>query len=149
MASQKLDSGFLALHSAFARHRAFGGSIFSVFLRMNTQVVPRRFREVDAVVVCSFLDVRERQSTVGIGDVDDLIEPRDRVTHMLCVGQWFFTLLRKRVDTVWQVALRREWSVFLVRFPSCFRHVFAVLSLISDRSACTTTVAMEWPRLNQ
>jgi hypothetical protein len=56
---------------------------------MNAQVVPRRFREVDVVVVCSFLDVRERQSTVGIGDVDDLIEARDRVTHMLCVGQRF------------------------------------------------------------
>ena len=71
-----------------------------------------------------------RQSTVGIGDVDDLIESRDRVTHMLCVGQWFFTLLRKRVDAVWQVALRREPSVFLVRFPSCFWHVFAILSSI-------------------
>ena len=67
---------------------------------MNAQVVPGRFREVDVVVACSFLDVRERQSTVGIGDVDDLVERRGRVTHMLCVGQWFFTLLRKRVDAV-------------------------------------------------
>ena len=67
---------------------------------MIAQVVPRRCRKVDVVVVCSFLDVRERQSAIGIGDVDDLIEPRDRVTHMLCVGQWFFTLLRKRLDAV-------------------------------------------------
>jgi hypothetical protein len=73
---------------------------------------------------------RERQSTVGIGDADYLIEPRDRVTHMLCVGQWFFTLLRKRVDAVRQVTLHREPSVFLVRFPSRFRHVLAIPSLM-------------------
>ena len=48
----------------------------------------------------SFLDVRERQSAIGIGDVDDLVEPRDRVTHMLRVGQWFLALLRIRVDAV-------------------------------------------------
>ena len=36
------------------------------FLGMGAQVVPRRFREVDAIVVCCFLDVGERQSTVGI-----------------------------------------------------------------------------------
>src|SRR5271154_1943021 len=75
-------------------------------------------------MVCSFLDVRERQSTVGIGDVNDLIKPRHRVTHVFCVCQWFLTLLRKRVDAVWQVALRREQPVFLMRLPSCFRHVF-------------------------
>src|SRR5271155_398863 len=90
----------LALHSAFARHSSFGGSLFSILLRMNAQVVPRRFREVDVVVLCSFLDVCERQRTVGIGDVDDLIEPCDRITHMFGVGQWFFALLGKRVDTV-------------------------------------------------
>ena len=67
---------------------------------MDAQFVPRRFREVDVVVVRSFLDVRERQRTVSIGDVDNLIEPRDRVTHMFRVGQGFFTLLRKRVDGV-------------------------------------------------
>src|SRR6202142_2083693 len=105
--------------------------------------LPRRFREVHVVVFCSFLDVGERQGTVSIGDVDDLIEPRDRVTHMLCVGQWFFTLLRKRVDTVWQVTLRREPSVFLVRFPGRFGHVFLSFPL------CLTTGArplVERPR---
>jgi hypothetical protein len=35
---------------------------------------------------------------------------------MLCVGQWFFTLLRKRVDAVGQVALRGQRSVFLWGF---------------------------------
>jgi hypothetical protein len=53
-----------------------------------------------------------------------MIEPCDCVTHMLRVGQGLFTLLRKRVDTVWQVALHGEPNVFLVRFPSRFRHVF-------------------------
>jgi hypothetical protein len=65
---------------------------------MNAHVAPRRFWEIDVVVLCSFLDVRKRQSTAGTGDLDDLVEPRHRVTHMLCVGQWFFPLRRKRVD---------------------------------------------------
>ena len=69
----------LSWQSAFTRHSAFGGSRPSALLRTNAQAVPRRFREVDVVVVCSFLDVHQRQSTVGIGDVDNLIEPRDRV----------------------------------------------------------------------
>jgi hypothetical protein len=68
----------------------------------------------------SFLDVRERQITIFIGEVDDLIEPGDRVTYLFCVGQRFFTLFRKCIDTSWQVTLRREPSVFLVRFPSRF-----------------------------
>src|SRR5580698_158764 len=108
----------------------FGGRLSSALLRMNAQIAPRRFRELDAVVVCGFLDVRECQRTIGIGYVYHLIEPRDRVTYMLRVGQWLFALLRKRVDTVWQVTLHRKPSVFPMRFPSRFRHVFAVLSLI-------------------
>ena len=95
---------------------------------MIAKVAPRRFRGVDIVIVCSFLDVRERQGTVGIGDVDHLIEPREGVSDMLCVGQWFFTLLRKCIDTVRKVTLRREPSVFLVRFPGRFGHMFATLS---------------------
>jgi hypothetical protein len=85
----------------FARRSAFGGSLSSILLGMNAQVMPRRFREIDVVVVCSFLDIRERQRTVGIGNVDDLIEARKRVAHMLCVGEWLFPLLRKRVDALW------------------------------------------------
>ena len=68
---------------------ALGGSLFPVELRMGAELVPRRLRKVDIIVFCCLLDVREGQSTIGIGDVDDLIEPRDGVTHMLCVGQWF------------------------------------------------------------
>ena len=98
-------------------------------LTMNAQFVPRRFREVHVVVACSFLDVGERQGSIGIGNVDDLIETSDRITDMLCVGQWFFTLARKCVDAVGQVALRHQPAMFLVRFPSCFRHVSTVFSL--------------------
>ena len=108
-------------------HDAFNES--SLFLRMNAQFVPRRFREVHVVVACSFLDVGEGQSAICIGNVNDLIESRDRITDMLCVGQWLFTLLRKCVDAVGQVALRRQPSMFLVRFPCCFRHVSTILSL--------------------
>jgi hypothetical protein len=35
-----LTSRVLALRSPFARHSAFGGSLFSVLLRMNAQIVP-------------------------------------------------------------------------------------------------------------
>jgi hypothetical protein len=86
-------------------------------------------REVDTIVPCSFLDVRERQVTIFIGDVDDSIEPADGVTHVLCVGQRFFALFGKCVNASRLVTLRREPSVFLVRFPSRFRHVLTVLPL--------------------
>ena len=76
------------------------------------EVMPRGFCEVDVIVACSFLYVRECQRTVGIGYIDNLIEPRDRITHMLCVGQWFFALIRERVYRVWQVALRRKGPCF-------------------------------------
>src|SRR5580658_5217529 len=109
-------------------------------LRMNAQFVPRRFREVHVVVACSFLDVGECQSAICIGNVDDLVETRDRITDMLCVGQWLFALLRKCVHAVGQVALRRQPSMFLVRLPSCFRHVSTVLSLAACDSAITPEV---------
>jgi hypothetical protein len=79
-------------------------------------------------MLCGLLDVRESQRAVGIGDVDNLIEPRNGVAHMLCVGEWFFPLFRKRVDAVGQITLRGQRSVFFVGFPSGFRHVFAILS---------------------
>src|SRR5580704_19792351 len=44
---------------------------------------------------------------------------------MLCVGQWLFTLFRKRVDGIREVTLRRQLSLFVVWLPSRFRHVFA------------------------
>ncbi len=56
-----------------------------------------------------------------------LIEPGDGVTHVLCVGQRFFALFGKCINASWQVTLRREPSVFFVRFPSRFRHVLTVL----------------------
>ena len=76
---------------------------------------------------CSFLDVHERQVTIFIGYVDDLIEPGDGVTHVLCVGQRFLALFGKCINAGWQVTLRREPSVFFVRLPTRFRHALAVL----------------------
>jgi hypothetical protein len=76
--------------------------------------------KVDVIVTCSLFAVRERQSAIGIGDVGDLIEPCDGVTYMPCIGQRFFTLLRKGEDSVGQVASHRKPPVFLVRFPSRF-----------------------------
>jgi hypothetical protein len=94
---------------------------------MDAQVAPRPFREFDTVVLCSFLDVRVRQITILIGDVDYLIEPGDGVAHVLCVGQRFFALFGKCVNASWQATLRGEASMFVVSFPSPFRHVLAVL----------------------
>jgi predicted enzyme related to lactoylglutathione lyase len=65
---------------------------------MNSQFLPRRFREVDAIVLCGFFNIRKCQSTVGIGDIRDLIESRNRVAHVSCIRQWLFALLRKRID---------------------------------------------------
>jgi hypothetical protein len=59
----------------------------------GSQIAPLPFREVNTIVPYSFLDVRERQITIFIGDVDDLIEPGDGVTHVLCVGQRFLRCL--------------------------------------------------------
>src|SRR5579862_9423185 len=82
-----LTRGLSALRSVFACQSTFERQASFLFvLRMNAQLMPRRFCEVDAVVLCSFLDIRERQGTLGIGNIDDLIEPGDRVTYMFCVG---------------------------------------------------------------
>jgi Bacterial regulatory proteins, luxR family len=71
-------------------------------------------------VLRSLLDVRKRQGTIGIGNLDDLIEPCNGVTYVLRIGQGFFTLLRKGKDGIGQVALTRQPPMFLVRFPSGF-----------------------------
>jgi hypothetical protein len=68
------------------RLNSFSGSLFPVALRVNAELVPIRLRKIDIVVLCSLLDVREGQSSIGIGDADDLIEPRHRIAHVLCIG---------------------------------------------------------------
>ena len=110
---------------------------------MNAQFVPRRFREVHVVVARSFLDVGEGQSAIGIGDVDDLIETRDRITDMLCVGQWFFPLLRKCVDAVGRrsassaVHVSREASKLL---PACHYHPFSKYLAEGERNVYPTYI---------
>src|SRR5579872_2868499 len=118
-------------HKRIEPHLTARSTSHRFLLRVNAQFAPRRLREVHVVVACSLLDVGESQSAICIGNVNDLIESRDRITDMFRVSQWFFTLLRKCVDAVGQVALRRQPSMFLVRFPRCFRHVSTILSLNS------------------
>ncbi len=69
----------------------------------------------------------------GIRKVGELVEPCHCVTHMVCVGQWFFALLRKRVDILRSVSLPYQLSMFLMGFPGRFRHVFAILCSSVDQ----------------
>ena len=80
-----LLASFLAF--TFARRSAFGGSLFPPTLRMNAEIAPRRLRKLDVIVFRSLLDVGEGQSTIGIGNADDLIEPRDGIANVLSIGQ--------------------------------------------------------------
>ena len=57
--------------------------------------MPVGLREVDVVVLRGLLDVRERQRALVVGDVDHLIEARDRVAHVRGVGQRLLALLGK------------------------------------------------------
>jgi hypothetical protein len=54
----------------------------------------------------------EGQCTIGIGDANELIEARDRVTHVWCIGQGLLTLFRKSEDRIEQFTLRPEPSLF-------------------------------------
>lgn len=58
------------------------------------------FREIDVVVFCSFLDVRKRQSTVGIGDVRDLIKPRhrERAVSVICSPKVKWSLIAQLIN---------------------------------------------------
>ena len=98
---------------------------------------------IDVLVLCSFLDVRKRQSTVGIGDVDDSIEPRHRVTHMLCVGQCAASETRRRcqVSRSASSAIRVSREVSGLRL-ACLCHPFFkyLASLARGRAQCLSFV---------
>src|SRR5271155_5500348 len=51
---------------ALARRHAFGRSRFPIFLWMNAQLMPRRLRKIDAIMLRRFLDVRESQCPIRI-----------------------------------------------------------------------------------
>ena len=81
----------------------FGGLLSgfkAVFVGVDAEFVPVGFGEVDAVVFRGFFDVGEGESAIGLGDVEDLIEARHGVAHMVSVGEGFFALLWKCVDGV-------------------------------------------------
>jgi hypothetical protein len=53
---------------------------------MSAELFPAGLGEVDVVVARSLLDVGERQGAVVIGNVDDLIEARDGISHMTSIA---------------------------------------------------------------
>jgi hypothetical protein len=74
---------------------------------MNAEILPRRFGEVDAVVLRCLLDVCKCKRAVGFRNADHLIEPSNRVAYVASIGKGLFSLFRKRVDAVGQIALPR------------------------------------------
>jgi hypothetical protein len=83
----------------------------SLTLRMNAKLVPVGLGKVHLVVVRSFLNVRECHNPVGIGDIDNLVKPRDRVAYVLSVGEGLFALLAESKDAVRQVAPSAEPTI--------------------------------------
>jgi hypothetical protein len=90
-------------------------------LRLDTELMPVGFREGDSVVPGRLLDIRERQRSIGVGDVDHLVKARNGVAHVLRVRQRLLALIGEREDAVWEVTLRCELPVLGVWFPRC-RH---------------------------
>ena len=121
-----------------------GGSLW-----MNAHVVCGRFAELDVVVLRRFTNVGEGQIALGFGGAFDLVQARDRVTHVTRIGQRLFTLLRKSVDAIRKIALRRQPAMFLVRLPSsshanilpqgrcCYAFRSHIERRISRRSTCS------------
>lgn len=111
-----LERGLLGFSRTHARFGALFCALFTVRLWMNTELVPIRLGEIDIVVARCLLDVCERHGAVGIGNVGNLIEACDRVSHMCSISQWLFPLLWKRKHGVRQVASRCDPSLIkLVR----------------------------------
>lgn len=86
---------------------------------MRAELLPRRFGEIDAIVLCSLLDVRKGQLAAGIGNAGNLIEACHGVADVASVGERFLAFLWKGKDTVGKVALRRQAAMLFVRFPAC------------------------------
>src|SRR5215472_5593065 len=129
-------SGILRVSPAFAlsRSRGLGRRLLAVALRMNPELVPVRLGKVHVVVLRRLLDIREGELSIGVRYIDDLIESRHSVAHVLGVGQRFFPLMRKGKDTVRQVAARGELPMLFVRLPG--GHDVRHLTLLVSASAC-------------
>ena len=104
---------------------------------MNAELMPVRLGKPDIVVLRSLLDIRESERSIGLGDIDDLIESGRSVAHVQCVGEGLLALIGKGKDAVRQVAACCEPSVLLVRFPGCrgVGHSVTLLILILDPDA--------------
>jgi hypothetical protein len=72
----------------------------SLRLRRFSQLLPARFRHLDAVMPGSRFDIREGEFSVAIGSVANLVEAREGVSHVPRVGERFLTLTWKRICRV-------------------------------------------------
>ncbi len=89
---------------------------------MNADVLGGVFAEFDAVVFGGFTNVRECDVAFGSGYTFNLIEPRNRIANVLRIGERLFTLFWERVDAIRKIALTRQDSGFVVRFPCRFHN---------------------------
>jgi threonine synthase len=119
-AERGLPAAFFLLVLTAGRRR-LSRAFLAVLLRMNAELVPIGLGKIDVVVARGLLDVCERLGAIGIGNVDHLIETRDRIPHVRSISQGLFALLGKRKDRVRQVASGGEVAVPFVRLPGCFR----------------------------
>jgi len=60
---------------------------------MNAELVPVGLGKPHIVVLRSLLDIRESERSIGLGDIDDLIETCRRVAYVQCVGEMLFALI--------------------------------------------------------
>src|SRR6185437_6280185 len=106
---------FAVVLSGFGR---FLGGFKAVFVGMDAELVPVGFREVHPVVFCGFFDVGEGEGSIGLGDIEHLVESRYGVADVLGVGHGLLALVREGKDRVGQIASRCEIAVFFVGLPS-------------------------------
>src|ERR1700684_1328896 len=83
------------------------------------------------------LDVGEGQGPIVVGDIFDLIEPRNGVTNMLRVGHRLFALARKCKDRVGPAAFGRQLPVLLMRLPGRLHRDLLLGSLASGAAPPT------------
>src|SRR6266700_3644661 len=71
----RLGGGAFQLAALAPGLDAFGGGLFAVALRMSAELMPIGLGKIDVIMFRGFLDILERQSAIGVGRIDDLVEP--------------------------------------------------------------------------
>ncbi len=122
------DAGALPRCGTFSRRRlcnagalpgrsTLARTLFSVRLRVCTKILPGRFAKVDVVIFRGLFDVRKGKRAGAVGNVGDLIESRNGISHVSRISQRFFSLFGKSKNAVRKIALHRQAPVLFMRMP--------------------------------